>query len=186
MSYELPERLEIGGKSYEIRSDYRAILDICAALSDSELSEEERAYEVLQIFYPDFAEIPPDSHQEAIEKCLDFIRGERSGGSSKGPGLVDWNKDFHLIAGPVNRIIGQEIRSMSYLHWWTFLSAYYEIGDCLFSQVIGIREKVRKGKKLDPSERQFYRENPDLIDSQPRYTKEEQEFMDLLRKPKKE
>ena len=43
MLFELPTKLNIGGTDYAIRSDYRAVLEICTALSDSELSDEEKA-----------------------------------------------------------------------------------------------------------------------------------------------
>ena len=43
MMYDLPKRLEVGGKEYDIRSDYRAVLDICTALFDPELSAQEKA-----------------------------------------------------------------------------------------------------------------------------------------------
>jgi len=46
--------------------------------------------------------------------------------------LADWEQDFPLIVNPVNRVLGYEVRDCEYCHWWTFLSAYYEIGDCLF------------------------------------------------------
>ena len=49
-------------------------------------------------------------------------------------------------------------------HWWTFLSAYMEIGESLFATVIHIREKLIKGKKLDKWEQEFYKDNKSLID----------------------
>ena len=39
MSYLLPTTLTVGGIEYAIRSDYRAALDIFAALADPELDE---------------------------------------------------------------------------------------------------------------------------------------------------
>lgn len=54
MMYDLPKSVEVGGCVYEIRSDYRAVLDICAALSDPELSDDERGLVTLTIFYPGF------------------------------------------------------------------------------------------------------------------------------------
>ena len=49
----LPTSLEVGGAVYAIRSDYRAALDICTALSDPELAGRERAAVLLEILYPD-------------------------------------------------------------------------------------------------------------------------------------
>ena len=45
---------------------------------------------------------------------------------------MDGEQDFPFIVGPVNRVLGKEIQSLKYLHWWSFLSAYTEIGDCTF------------------------------------------------------
>lgn len=43
MEYTLPKTVIVGGREYSIRSDYRAILDICEALTDPELSSEEKS-----------------------------------------------------------------------------------------------------------------------------------------------
>ena len=53
MNYTLPKRLDIHGAEYAIRWDFRAALDICAALSDPELDDRERALAALMIFYPE-------------------------------------------------------------------------------------------------------------------------------------
>ena len=66
MLFELPTKLNIGGTDYAIRSDYRAVLEICTALSDIELSDEEKAIVALVIFYPDLEQMPPESLQEAL------------------------------------------------------------------------------------------------------------------------
>lgn len=75
--------------------------------------------------------------------------------------------------------MGQEIRALPYLHWWTFVGAFQEIGDCLFAQIIGIRQKLAKGKTLDKGEKDFYRSNRSLIDLKLKYTEREN---DLIRR----
>ena len=86
---------------------------------------------------------------------------------------MDWEQDFQYIVAPVNRVMGKEIRSMDYLHWWTFISAYYEIGDCLFAQIVRIRERKAKGKPLDKSDQDFYRRNREIVDLKTTYTEQE-------------
>jgi len=76
---------------------------------------------------------------------------------------MDWEQDFPIIAAPVNRVLGFECREVPYLHWWTFLAAYNEIGDCLFANVVSIRKKKAQGKKLDKADQAFARENSDLV-----------------------
>lgn len=163
--YELPKSLEVCDVEYEIRSDFRAVLDICTALSDSDLTEQEKAYVCLDILYPSFAEMPPAHYQEALERCFWFINcGSEEQNTCKAPKLMDWEQDFQYIVAPINRVMGSEIRSMEYLHWWSFISAYYEIGDCTFAQIVRIRDKKAKGKKLDKSEQEWYKNNRKMVD----------------------
>lgn len=175
----LPTSVEIDGTVYEIRSDYRAALDICAALNDPEMDEKERAYIVLDIFYPAFEEIPEEHLQEAIDKCLDFINGPGQKNPNKSPKLVDWEQDFSLISGPVGRVLGRSIRSSKPLHFWDFLDAYLEIGDCTFAQVVRIRDHLARGKKLDKQDQEWYRRNRHLVDFKRKYTNADEELMKM-------
>lgn len=186
MGYGLPKSVEVGGIEFPIRYDYRAILDIFEAIDDPELSDEDRGLAVLQIFYPDWEELP--DFDEGIKECMKFINGgteEPEGG--KASKLVSWAQDFPYIVAPINRVLGKEIREIEYdqetntggLHWWTLLSAYYEIGDCLFAQIVRIREKKAKNKKLDKSEQEFYRKNRDLIDIKRHYSEAENDLVKM-------
>ena len=181
MIYDLPESVEVGGREYKIRSDFRPILDICVALNDPELSDEEKAETALEIFYPDAEEIPPADWQEALNKCFRFINGGEEDDVSdikKPPRLVDWEQDFPLIVAPVNRVLGTEVRRLEYLHWWSWLAAYYEVGgDCTFAQVVAIRSKLAKGKKLDKSEKEWLKNNRKLVDFKRKYTEKEDEYL---------
>lgn len=177
MYYDLPTSVDIDGEDFAIRSDYRAILDIFEALNDVELTDQERAEVVLGIFYPDLDRIT--DHKEALRQCFSFINMGQTEPGKKQPKLVAWDKDFSLIVAPVNRVLGYEIRSVPYdyehntggVHWYTFLSAYYEIGgDCTFAQVVSIRDKLQRHKKLDKADQEFYRRHRDMVDIQARYT----------------
>lgn len=179
MMYELPQALEIAGKSYKIRSDFRAALDIIAALGDPALSNQEKAMVLLQILYPDWEKIT--DYEEAIRQAMLFIGGgETDGGETQRPVLMNWEQDFRFLVAPINRALGVECRQVEYLHWWTFLSAYMEIGDCTFAQIVSIRSKKAKGKKLEKWEQEYYRENRGVIDIKKRLTESEQAFIENL------
>ena len=174
MEYTLPKTVFVGGREYSIRSDHRAILDICEALTDPELSNEEKADVMLYIFYPEFADMPTKDWQEAAKQCIWFINcGENERRQRPAPKLMDWSQDFRYIAAPINRVLGKEIREMEYLHWWTFISAYYEIGDCLFAQIVRIRNLKAKGKPLDKTDQEWYRDNRELVDLKTSFTEAE-------------
>lgn len=170
----LPTSVEVGGAEYEIRSDYRAVLDICAALSDPELDGRERAAVTLTIFYPGLDAIPPEHYEEAVGQCIRFINCGAEETPQKGPRLVDWEQDFPYIVAPINRVTGKEIRAEEYLHWWTFLAAYYEIGECTLAQIVRIRDRLARGKPLDKQDLEWYRRNRQLVDFKRKYTSEEE------------
>lgn len=172
----LPTRAEVGGVEYEIRSDYRAILDICAALSDPELDGQDKAIAALKIFYPNWKSIPREHWQEAVDQCMHFISGGEEA-SHKSPKLVDLEQDFRYIVAPINRVTGQEIRAVEYMHWWTFLAAFYEIGDCTFAQIVRVRDRLARGKPLDKADRDWYRHNRQLVDFKRKYTSADDERM---------
>lgn len=162
--YDLPTSTVIGGTEYAIRSDFRAIIDVMGVMADPDIEDEERTVVALSVFYEGFDEMPLRDFEEAVEYMQWFVNGGEKQPSRKGPKLMDWEQDLPLIIAPVNRVMGQEVRAMEYLHWWTFLAAYREIGDCLFAQVVSIRKKRGKGEKLDKADEKFYRENRDLVD----------------------
>jgi len=185
--YDLPRSVEVGGEKYEIRTDYRCILDICGVYADPEYSDEEKALTIMDMFYfsPRWEEMPSRLWREAMEKCAWFVDGgDHPTARAPSPNLVDWEQDFRLIAAPVSRVYGQDIRAIPYdpetntggLHWWTFLAYYMEIGDCLFAQVMRIRDMKIRGKRMDKQDKEFYRRNQDLIDIKTRYTESEEEF----------
>lgn len=162
--YSLPKSAVVGGREYLIRSDYRAILDIIEVMNDTAVPDDERTFVVLSVFYVDFDSMPAFAYQEAINYCTWFINGGEEQPTSNKAKLMDWEQDFSMIVAPVNRVLGCEIRDVEYLHWWSFLSAYQEIGECLFAHVVSIRKKKQRGIKLDKQDQQFYREHKELID----------------------
>lgn len=182
INYYLPKSAVINGTEYDIRSDYRAILDICIALSDPQLSDQERAYVALNIFYPDWEDIPPDDLEEALKYVMWFIDcGEEHDTKTKQPRLVDWEQDFTKIITPVNKVAGHDVRGDDYMHWWTFIGLYSEIdSECMFSQIVQIRAKKAKGKKLEKHEQEFYNQHRDMIDLKQKYTSAEEEWIRAL------
>ena len=175
----LPTSVDLFGTRYNIRSDYRAILDVCVALNDPELDDQDRAIVVLNIFYPDFDEIPVNHYSEAIRLCFWFLNcGEEEKQNKNPPKLVDWEKDFKYIVAPINRVTGKEIRNVNYMHWWTFIAAYYEIGDCLFAQIVRIRDKLSNRKPLDKQDREWYKQNRSLVDMKNKYTENDNKILE--------
>ena len=64
--------------------------------------------------------------------------------------------------------------SVDYLHWWTWIAAYQEIGDCTFAQVVRIRDKKARGKTLEKDEREWYRRNSNIVNMKHKLSQEEE------------
>jgi hypothetical protein len=179
---KLPTMLNINGIERAIRSDFRIALNILQAFNDPELKETEKGLVMLECLYED--SFSNEEIQEAIEKAVWFLDGgtteETKHKQSKK--VMDWEQDEQLIFSAVNKIAGYETREKDYIHWWTFLGFFNEIGEGLFSTVINIRQKKNKGKKLEKYEQDFYRENKEMIDIKTKYTAEEQAEIDKLNK----
>lgn len=188
--FDLPTSVFIKGIEHPIRNrgDFRMVLDCFEALNDSELDADYRALTGLIIFYDgmrdenDVVATFGNNLEQAIIKMYDFFNC----GQPKAPGavmkhkLVDWKQDAQLIAGAVNGVAGKEIRAEAYLHWWTFMGYYLNIGESAFSTIVGIRHKIKSGKKLEKHEKEFKRDNPQYFvwDSQ---TTEDSQMDDYLR-----
>lgn len=179
-NYTLPTEIIINDISYSINrnGDYRMVLDVISAMNDEKMDNQEKAYCALCIFY-DFN--IPQNAQKAIDEMMLFINcGEAESNTKDKPPVMSWEKDFSVLAAPINRVLGTEIRSVPYLHWWTFIGGYMEIGECRFANIVNIRTKIQKGQKLEKWEREFYNENRSVIDLKPNLKKEEQEFIDNI------
>ena len=184
-AWEFPTSLNIGGVDYEIRTDYRAVLDLLTALNDPELTDDDprmtaymQSQVIMQIMFPQCDNIPAEHIQEALDKVSEFIDMGISDDRKK-PKTMDWEQDTPIIIPAINKVLNIEIRAQKYMHWWTFLGAYMEIGESLFSNVIHIRQKKARGKKLEKWEQEFYKENKSLIDFKQKNQRSEEEKEEL-------
>lgn len=166
--WQLPTKAVIGGREYDISTDYRDILEIFSYLSDPDLPEFIRWEVALALFYE---EVPEDRQAAAEFFCRFLTGGEEN--DTPGPRLLDWEHDAPAIIADVNKVAGQEIRAVPYIHWWTFLSWFHAIGEGQLSTLVSIRQKLHKGKKLEGWEKEFYRENKKKVDLPKKYSARE-------------
>ena len=178
--WALPTKAVIGGKEYALHADFRDILEIFTYLDDPDLPEYLRWHIALALFYE--GQIPADDQQEAVQYLLSFLNCGKEEQGKPGPKLLDWEQDASMIVADVNKVAGQEIRALPFVHWWTFLSWFHAIGEGQLSTVVSIRDKLRRGKKLEQWEKDFYRDNKETVDIRKRYSKEELAQQEMLKK----
>lgn len=188
----LPESLIVGGVEYKIRTDYRDVLQVFEAFQDTDLTQEEKLAVAIYLLFEGFlcAEdvLRAAGHGfdlgEAVRQMSWFIHaGVPEEDVTEFP-VYSWKQDEQMIFSAVNKVAGTETRALPYLHWWTFLGWFHEIGEGNFSFVVGIRNKINRGKKLDKHEKEFLARNKGLVKLEKPKTREEQEqevqYKDLL------
>lgn len=178
-AWGLPVTAEIGGTTYAINTDFRDVLEIIKYLNDETKTVYSRWRIALGLFYE--GDIP-DLHQEDAAKFLsDFIAYDNKD-DKPGPKLMDWEQDAPMIISDMNKVAGKEIRAEKYMHWWTFLSYFYSIGEGQLSNVVNIRSKKAKGKKLEKHEQEYYREHRQKVDFQTPDTQEKAAMQEYFNK----
>ena len=85
-----------------------------------------------------------------------------------------------MIAADIIKVAGHDVRSDSFCHWWTFVSYFMGIGEGQLSAIVSIRDKLRKHKKLEKWEKEFYNQNRSKVDLKRHYTEEEDELLKKL------
>lgn len=182
----LPETLTVGGEEYPIRTDYRNVLDVFEAFQDPELTQEEKWIVAIYLMFEDFCCADDVIHaaqdgfnlKEAMEQISWFISAGQPEKQVLEKPTYNWKQDEQIIFSAVNKVAGKETRELEYLHWWTFLGYFSEVGEGTFSFIVGIRHKLNKCKKLEKHEKEFLAQNKELVKLEKPKTREEQEQED--------
>ena len=185
----LPEALTVGGEEYPIRTDYRNVLQVFEAFQDPKLTQEEKWIVAIYLLFENFScdddvlEAAQDGFDlgEAMKQISWFISAGQPEKQVLEQPTYNWTQDEQMIFSAVNKVAGKETRELEYLHWWTFLGYFNEVGEGTFSFIVGIRNKLNKGKKLEKHEKEFLSHNKELVLMKKPLTKEEQEQEDAYK-----
>lgn len=184
--YTLPTTVKIRDNDFKIRNkgDFRMVLDCFNALQDANLTQQERVISSLIIFYDDVHSYEDlcvlfkddEDLKLAIEKMYEFFNcNQKEVGAKQNYKLIDWDNDSQIICSAINNVANIEIRSLEYLHWWTFMGYYISIGESVLSTVVGIRHKIATGKKLEKYEKDFKKDNPNYFNFDYRTSEQREE-----------
>jgi len=178
---ELPKQIEVAGVYRNIRTNYKDIITILIMFEDPDLTQEEKVWDCLDILFFGINNIPQKDYDAAFQAALKFIDHGIEKENEKSPRLMDWEKDEPILIPAINKSAGFDVTRVPYIHWWTFMGYYMEIGDnSVFTQVVNIRNKQAKNKKLNDAEKEFYKQNKKLITLPKKRDKEEQAEYDRL------
>ena len=155
-TWQLPKTATFEDTTYPLHTDFRDILEIFSWFDREELPVFMRWQIALGLFYD--MPVKPEHTARAVEFLTEFINGGREPAKS-GPKLMDWQLDADLIVADVNRVAGMELREQPYVHWWTFLSWFHAIGQGQLGAVVSIRDALGKGRRLEPWQKDYFRDN---------------------------
>lgn len=174
--WSLPVQVTLAGKHYHLHTDYRDILEIFSYLEDPDLPEPVRWRIAMALFYEE--PVPEGAWQAALDYLVAFLSCGRE--ENPGPRLMDWKQDAPAILAGVNRVAGQEIRALPYVHWWSFLSWFHAMEPGQLSTLVSIRDRLRRGKPLEPWQQEFYRANVHAVELPVRLSRHERQQRDAL------
>lgn len=180
MLYDLPRALEVNGREWEIRSDFRDVLTIVSAFDDPNLEAQEKAFVCLKILYVDFEDMPETEYNEAFQAAMDFIDYNK-GDERRNVKTMDWEQDAPLLFPAINHVAGYEVRSTQYLHWWSFMGMFMEINDGVYATVLSLRSKKANHKKLEKWEQEWWQKNVSICKIKPRYSDAEKAEQERLK-----
>ncbi len=177
----LPSSLSLQGQEYAINADWRPCVNIMRMFERTDLSDTEKILCMVGILYKD--EIPDSLVTEAAEQAVWFLNlGEVADGKKNALSLgrlFSWEQDLKFIISAVDKSAGFSIRSREFYHFWEFVSAFFETGECVFNTIVHQR-KLKKTGKQSKADKEWWAENRDIAELKVELTSDEQEILDAF------
>ena len=175
-----PASVNVGGKDYEIETDFRTIIEvenmIFGPLTEeqetfareiqrqSELSAEDaelnaRYFYAMQLFYKGCI---PDDLEEATEKLIWFYAcGKKQKGNKPKEPVLSFVNDMDYINAGFLQDYGIDLFDVDYMHWWKFMSLFSALhDDCKICEIMGWRGADLS--KMNKEQRKYARKMKNL------------------------
>lgn len=156
-----PGRVKIGGKLYEINTDFRVCLRIMQAFEDARLLWFEKQAVMCGLLFP----IVPDDFEAACKAAVRFLDCEKPPTEYTGNRVYSFTRDADYIYSAFLQTFGVDLKDpQTHMHWWKFCAMFGDLSpDTTFENMRLFREKHNRGL-LTKEERQIWTENAELLD----------------------
>lgn len=165
LTHQLPTKIKINNKLYDINYDFRTVILTLQALEDSELSHFEKLDILVNNIYKD--EIPYEDYEEACIKASKFIdlgQDDSNTGKKSNTRIFSFEKDANYIFTGINLTHNVDLEKEKDMHWWKFMAMFMDMSpDCMFGELVYYRKRKAEGK-LTKEEKQQYEKIKDLVD----------------------
>nr|DAD75923.1 MAG TPA: hypothetical protein [Siphoviridae sp. ctX926] len=197
-----PTTLKVGGKDYEIDTDFRTIIEVENMIFGNLTEEQEafakeirkysnlsakdaelnaRYFYAMQLFYKG---IMPDDLEEATEKLIWFYScGKKQKGSKPKEPTLSFENDMDYINAGFLQDYGIDLFDIDYMHWWKFMSLFSALHDnCKICEIMGWRGADLS--KMNKEQRKYARQMKKLyaIPVETRMSKKEIELQKAIDK----
>ncbi len=185
---EVPTTVIIDDVEFEINSDFRISMMFELLINDPELSERERLYQALILYYP----IIPSNLEAAVDKIMWFYKcgkeeQEENNNTNKSSGkktvkkIYDYEHDSEIIFASFMKSYNINLQRDN-LHWWEFKSLFDNIDeDSKLYKIMEIRS-VNLNQVKDKDKKNYYKKMKDLYKLPDNISKSEKEKLDELGK----
>lgn len=160
---DLPTKININGKIYDINYDYRTALKIMMALEDTQLFNSEKVLIMVNLLYKE--KIPEEDLEEACRKaCLFIDCGKSNEEKKETKRIYSFSKDGNYIFTGINSTHQIDITKITNLHWWKFMALFMDMNtECTFNELVYYRKRRNEGK-LTKEEKEEYKKIKDLVE----------------------
>lgn len=181
----LPTSFSIDGKKYEFNYDFRTSILFCLLMQDTELTEEQKILQGLQLYYP----VIPSNIEEAYNKILYFYsRGKEIEDNKKvkqGKRIFKRNNnrayDFEIDADLIFSAFMTQYNinlNRDNLHWWEFMSLFNSLKDDTEIVKIMNYRTIDINSIEDKKERKTYKQLQDYYSLENTITTEEKQLLE--------
>lgn len=181
----LPTSFSIDGKKYEFNYDFRTSILFCLLMQDTELTEEQKILQGLQLYYP----VIPPNIEEAYKKILYFYsRGKEIEDNKKvkqGKRIFKRNNnrayDFEIDANLIFSAFMTQYNinlNKENLHWWEFMALFNSLRES--NEIVKIMNyrTIDINSIEDKKERKTYKQLQDYYSLENVITAEEKQLLD--------
>lgn len=159
---KLPKSVEIGGREYPVKTDFRAWIEF--EIKFQKASDSVKKIDLIINMF----KIRPviknaDEFNCLIEEMIKFYNcGEKmknekeSKDNSSGPLIYSFEKDHFHIYTDFIRFYSLDLNEVEYLHWWKFRQMFIELPEDSKIKTIMMYRSIKITSKMSHEYRQFY------------------------------
>lgn len=158
----LPKKVEISGKKYEIRSDFRISILFELMMLDPEVPDDMKVVNGLNLYYP---ELPGDIEEASNKMVWFYKRGKEDNAYTKKLAekevekdrIYSFDYDDDYIYAAFLYQYGIDLNNIKYMHWWKFRAMFNSLTDeNEFVKIMGYRA-MDITKDMSKEQQKFYR-----------------------------